>query len=257
MTDSGRGHRAGVPDAAARRDRLARHPAQRIAQLSAKRLERQEDFELHHPQGRRPACRSCSRTMRADYEAKWDDLKIFIQYGILTDEKFAEKAAGIHALEERRRQIFHPQGVCGEGEGEPDRQEQDGGVPLCGRSRGEAHVPRSGQRQGVRRAGDGRPAGQPLHQLVRVEEQGVAFRARRQRRGRQTDPEGGECQDVAHRGPAGGADARFREPDAQGRQDSLQHLVRGHVARRGSGGDHAERVHAPHEGDGRRRAAEA
>ena len=31
-------------------------------------------------------------TMRSDYEAKWDDLKIFIQYGILTDEKFAEKA---------------------------------------------------------------------------------------------------------------------------------------------------------------------
>ena len=32
--------------------------------------------------------------MRPDYEAKWDDLKIFIQYGILTDEKFAEKAHG-------------------------------------------------------------------------------------------------------------------------------------------------------------------
>lgn len=31
-------------------------------------------------------------TMRSDYETKWDDLKIFIQYGILTDEKFAEKA---------------------------------------------------------------------------------------------------------------------------------------------------------------------
>ncbi len=31
-------------------------------------------------------------TMRSDYEQKWDDLKIFIQYGILTDEKFAEKA---------------------------------------------------------------------------------------------------------------------------------------------------------------------
>ncbi|HIW52960.1 MAG TPA: molecular chaperone HtpG [Candidatus Alistipes excrementipullorum] len=31
-------------------------------------------------------------TMRAEYESKWDDLKIFIQYGILTDEKFAEKA---------------------------------------------------------------------------------------------------------------------------------------------------------------------
>ena len=32
-------------------------------------------------------------TMRPDYESKWDDLKIFIQYGILTDEKFAEKAS--------------------------------------------------------------------------------------------------------------------------------------------------------------------
>ena len=31
-------------------------------------------------------------TMRADYEAKWNNLKIFIEYGILTDEKFAEKA---------------------------------------------------------------------------------------------------------------------------------------------------------------------
>ncbi len=31
-------------------------------------------------------------TMRPDYEKKWDDLKVFIQYGILTDEKFAEKA---------------------------------------------------------------------------------------------------------------------------------------------------------------------
>lgn len=30
--------------------------------------------------------------MRSDYEEKWDDLKIFIQYGILTDEKFSEKA---------------------------------------------------------------------------------------------------------------------------------------------------------------------
>ena len=33
-------------------------------------------------------------TMRPDYEEKWDDLKIFIQYGMLTDEKFGEKAQG-------------------------------------------------------------------------------------------------------------------------------------------------------------------
>lgn len=31
-------------------------------------------------------------TMRADYEAKWDDLKVFIEYGTITDEKFAEKS---------------------------------------------------------------------------------------------------------------------------------------------------------------------
>ncbi|MFI3289382.1 MAG: molecular chaperone HtpG [Rikenellaceae bacterium] len=31
-------------------------------------------------------------TMRDDYESKWDDLKIFIEYGTLTDEKFAEKS---------------------------------------------------------------------------------------------------------------------------------------------------------------------
>ena len=31
--------------------------------------------------------------MREQYEQKWDDLKIFIEYGLLTDEKFAEKAA--------------------------------------------------------------------------------------------------------------------------------------------------------------------
>ena len=33
------------------------------------------------------------RNEREQYESKWDDLKVFIQYGILTDEKFAEKAA--------------------------------------------------------------------------------------------------------------------------------------------------------------------
>lgn len=31
---------------------------------------------------------------RADFEAKWDDLKIFVEYGSLSDDKFAEKAKG-------------------------------------------------------------------------------------------------------------------------------------------------------------------
>ena len=44
---------------------------------------------------------------------------------------------------------------------------------------------------------------QPLYQLVRVEAQGRTLRARGQRRDRQVDPEGGEHEDVAHRGAAG------------------------------------------------------
>ncbi|MFI3278933.1 MAG: molecular chaperone HtpG [Rikenellaceae bacterium] len=32
-------------------------------------------------------------TMREEFEQKWDDLKVFIQYGTLTDEKFADKAS--------------------------------------------------------------------------------------------------------------------------------------------------------------------
>lgn len=35
---------------------------------------------------------------REEYEGKWDDLKIFIEYGIITDEKFAEKAENFMLL---------------------------------------------------------------------------------------------------------------------------------------------------------------
>ena len=46
--------------------------------------------------------------MRADYEQKWDDLKIFIQYGILTDEKFAEKAQDFMLLKSTEGKYFTP-----------------------------------------------------------------------------------------------------------------------------------------------------
>ena len=45
-------------------------------------------------------------TMREDYEKKWDDLKIFIQYGILTDEKFAEKAQDFMLLKSTENKYF-------------------------------------------------------------------------------------------------------------------------------------------------------
>ena len=44
--------------------------------------------------------------MRSAYEQKWDDLKIFIQYGILTDEKFAEKAQDFMLLKSTEGKYF-------------------------------------------------------------------------------------------------------------------------------------------------------
>ena len=51
-------------------------------------------------------------SMRAEYEQKWDDLKIFIQYGILTDEKFAEKAAQCMLWKNTEGKYFTAEEYC-------------------------------------------------------------------------------------------------------------------------------------------------
>ena len=51
-------------------------------------------------------------TMREEYEQKWDDLKIFIQYGILTDEKFAEKAQGCMLWKNTEGKYFTAEEYC-------------------------------------------------------------------------------------------------------------------------------------------------
>ena len=43
---------------------------------------------------------------REDYEKKWDDLKIFIQYGMLTDEKFAERDKSIFLFKNTEGKYF-------------------------------------------------------------------------------------------------------------------------------------------------------
>jgi molecular chaperone HtpG len=43
---------------------------------------------------------------RTEFEKKWDDLKIFIEYGIITDEKFAEKAADFTFLKNTKGKYF-------------------------------------------------------------------------------------------------------------------------------------------------------
>ncbi|MBP3440935.1 MAG: molecular chaperone HtpG [Tidjanibacter sp.] len=48
-------------------------------------------------------------TMRPEFESKWDDLKIFIEYGIVTDEKFAEKAQGFTLLKNSEGKYFTPE----------------------------------------------------------------------------------------------------------------------------------------------------
>ena len=103
----GRGHRARVPDAAARRDRLAGHSAERIAQLPAKRRQREEDFELHHPQGRRPlagAVRHDAPGLRGEV-GRPENL-----HPVRHPHRREVRREGRrdHALEERRGQIFHP-----------------------------------------------------------------------------------------------------------------------------------------------------
>ncbi len=43
---------------------------------------------------------------RDDFEKKWDDLKVFLQYGMLTDEKFAERANSIVLLKNTDEKYF-------------------------------------------------------------------------------------------------------------------------------------------------------
>lgn len=47
-------------------------------------------------------------TMRPEYESKWDDLKIFIQYGIITDEKFAKRASDFMLWKNTDGKYFTP-----------------------------------------------------------------------------------------------------------------------------------------------------
>lgn len=46
------------------------------------------------------------KTDRADFEAKWDDIKVFIEYGMLTDEKFCEAAMKFVLLKDTQNKYF-------------------------------------------------------------------------------------------------------------------------------------------------------
>ena len=46
------------------------------------------------------------RTDRTDYEQKWDDIKIFIEYGMLTDEKFCDSAMKFMLLKDNQNKYY-------------------------------------------------------------------------------------------------------------------------------------------------------
>lgn len=43
---------------------------------------------------------------RADFESKWEDLKVFVEYGMLTEDKFAEKAKNFTLLKNAENKYF-------------------------------------------------------------------------------------------------------------------------------------------------------
>lgn len=43
---------------------------------------------------------------RKDFEEKWNDLQIFVQYGMLSEEKFADKAKSFSLLKNTANEYF-------------------------------------------------------------------------------------------------------------------------------------------------------
>lgn len=105
---------------------------------------------------------------RNDFESKWDDIKIFIEYGMLTDEKFCDAALKFtllkdtegkyFTLEEYRTLIERPRLT---------RWQCD--IYLRNRPRRSVQQYKGRQRQGLQRPADGRTARRSLHLHARIQ----------------------------------------------------------------------------------------
>jgi molecular chaperone HtpG len=47
------------------------------------------------------------RNDRKEFEEKWESLGLFVKYGMMTDDKFLEKAGHFHIMQDAREQTFH------------------------------------------------------------------------------------------------------------------------------------------------------
>ena len=188
-------------------------------------------------------------TMRPDYEKKWDDLKIFIQYGILTDEKFAEKAQGFMLWKTIDGKYFTSEEFT---EAVREKQTDKNGNLIilyvddpvskdsfveAARSKGYDVLEMNGQLDS--HYINWYESKNEKTRFVRVDSDVIDKLIQKE-----------QTQSMSERGTAADHASRIREPDAGRREDTLQHSLRADVSRRGSGGHHAERVHATHEGDG-------
>ena len=101
-----RGHRPRVPHAAPRRHRLSRHPAQRQPQLppSDANVKKISTYITKKVADR---LSSIFKENRKEYEEKWDDLKLFINYGMLSErDAFYDRAKDFALMKDTEGKYF-------------------------------------------------------------------------------------------------------------------------------------------------------
>ncbi len=66
--------------------------------ISKKVADKLEEMSKQRPQDNETSSQQDSEVSKSPLEEKWDDIKIFVQYGMLTDEKFCERAMKFYLL---------------------------------------------------------------------------------------------------------------------------------------------------------------
>jgi molecular chaperone HtpG len=70
------------------------------------------------------------KNQREEFEKKWDDIRIFIQYGMITDEKFYERAQKFVLLKNIDGQYFTLDSYRQHVENQQKDKKQQAGLPL-------------------------------------------------------------------------------------------------------------------------------
>ncbi|MBR1851357.1 MAG: molecular chaperone HtpG [Bacteroidales bacterium] len=79
---------------------ISKKVADKLEEMSKAKIESSTDEATQNQDN------SQNTTFKSQLEEKWDDIKIFVQYGMLTDEKFAERAMKFYLLKNTEGQYF-------------------------------------------------------------------------------------------------------------------------------------------------------